>query len=95
MTSGHPAVVKRYREGEGDPITRSILTDAETRKRFVSNIVLPIADVLDPNVTFALEVINEPETATPECFDAAEKRAPGAEPVAWEDIGTTIRACSN
>lgn len=79
---------------EGDPITRSILTDAETRKRFVSNIVLPIADVLDPNVTFALEVINEPETATPECFDAAEKRAPGAEPVAWEDIGTTIRACS-
>lgn len=78
---------------EGDPITRAILTDSEARKRFVSNVLLPIAETIDPEVTFALEVINEPETATPECFDAADKRAPGAKPVQWDDIGATLRAC--
>lgn len=78
---------------EGDPITRAVLADAEARKRFVSNVLVPIADTLDPAVTFALEVINEPETATPECFEAAEKRAPGAKPVAWDDVGATLRAC--
>ena len=80
---------------EGDPITRAILVDSETRKRFVHNVLRPIAETLDPEITFALEIINEPETATPECFDAAEKRAPGAEPVQWDDIGATLRACAD
>ena len=79
---------------EGDPITRAVLTDDEARKRFVSNVLVPIAETIDPEVTFALEVINEPETATPECFDAAEKRAPGAVPVEWDAIGATLRACT-
>ncbi|MEM9070849.1 MAG: hypothetical protein AAGE52_20235 [Myxococcota bacterium] len=76
---------------EGDPITRSILTDPAQRARFVEHVVTPVAVSLDPKTTFALEIINEPETATSECMADAEEKVEGVEPVSWDDIGATLR----
>lgn len=67
---------------ERDPITRSILADADQASRFAERVVVPIARALDPAITFALDIVNEPETSTADCECA--------EPIAWEHIGRAI-----
>lgn len=71
---------------EGDPITRSILADADQSARFAEHVVAPIVRRLDPAITFALDVVNEPESSTADCIEVG-----GPTPVAWEDIGRAIR----
>jgi hypothetical protein len=70
---------------EHDPITRSILADADQAARFAEHVVAPIARALDPKLTIALDVVNEPETSTADCMEGAP------DPVAWEAIGRAIR----
>ena len=71
---------------EGDPISRSILAEADQAARFAERVVAELARVLDPARTLALEIVNEPETSTAACIDD-----PAIEPIAWEDIGRAIR----
>ncbi len=71
---------------EGDPITRSILDDADQAGRFAERVVAPIVKRLDPRLTMALEIVNEPETSSPDCADASER-----DPIAWERIARAIR----
>jgi hypothetical protein len=90
---------------EGDPITRSILSDADQAARFAEKVVAPLAAVFDPELTIGVDVVNEPESSTAECVDAARGGPPpsplpragggaahaGVEPVEWESIGRAIR----
>ncbi|MBX3274250.1 MAG: hypothetical protein KF729_28545 [Sandaracinaceae bacterium] len=71
---------------EGDPITRAILADADAAARFAERAVAPIAARLDPSLLVALEIVNEPETATSECIEPG-----GPAPVAWDAIGRAVR----
>ncbi len=76
---------------EGDALTRQILTDPDTRAKFAELVVAPIAQVIDPELTFAFEIVNEPETATDDCMKDSDEVAEGVEPVSWADLGATIR----
>jgi hypothetical protein len=71
---------------EGDPITHSIFDDADQAARFAERVVAKIAAALDPRLTLALEIVNEPETSSPDCADASERP-----PVSWEGIGRALR----
>lgn len=72
---------------EGDPITRSILSDPDQTARFAERVVAPLVRVLDPALVFALDVVNEPETATAECIDD-----PAVAPIAWDVVGRAVAA---
>lgn len=74
---------------EGDLISRSILEGEDQAARFAEHVVKPIAKALDPSITVALEIINEPETSSPECADDSERA-----PMPWEGIGRAIRLAS-
>lgn len=71
---------------ERDPITRSILADADQAARFAERVVAPLARVLEPELVLGLDVVNEPESSTAACIDD-----PAIEPVAWESIGRAVR----
>lgn len=71
---------------EGDAITRSILSEHDQAARFAEHVVAPLVRVFDPELTLALDVVNEPESSTADCI-----RDPAIAPVAWEDVGRTIR----
>lgn len=71
---------------EGDPITRSILSEPEQTARFAERVVAPLVRTLDPELTFGLDIVNEPETTTAECIED-----PSIAPIAWEDVGRAIR----
>lgn len=68
---------------EGDALTHAILTDADACARFAENVAAPIAAKLDPAVTFAVEVVNEPEALSPNCVKE--------DPVPWHVLGRSIR----
>lgn len=80
---------------EGDVCTRRVLTDPDTRARFAEKVVVPIVAALDPATTFALEIVNEPETATVDCMRDSDEVTADAVPVAWEDLGATIRTAGD
>ena len=77
---------------EEDPITRSILADPAQAARFAERVVRPITARLDPEITLALEVVNEPETATSECMSPSETTLA---PISWAAIGRAIRTCGD
>lgn len=70
---------------DGDALTRRILSDRDEAARFAERVVAPIAARVDPRVTLALELLNEPETVTEDCRDARSDTA--FESVSWEDLG--------
>lgn len=76
---------------EADPVTRSILADADQAKRFAEHVVRPIAERLDPKITVSLEIINEPETATADCMADSPEAQEGVVPVSWDEIATACR----
>ncbi len=71
---------------EGDPITRSILSEPDQTARFAERVLAPLVRALDPAITFALDLVNEPETTTAECIDD-----PAIAPIAWEELGRALR----
>ena len=77
---------------EGDPVTRSILADAAQAERFAELVVRPLCARLDPDLVIALEIVNEPETATSECMVASESPL---EPIEWAAIGRAIKICGD
>jgi hypothetical protein len=68
---------------ENDDLTHAILTDADACARFAENVAAPIAAKLDPDITFAIEVVNEPEALSPNCVKEG--------PVPWHVLGRSIR----
>lgn len=79
---------------EGDPLTRAILAERDAREAFAEHVVAPLVRTFDPKVTLAVEIVNEPETATHDCMRDSDEAKPGIEPVAWEDIGATLRTAA-
>ncbi len=77
---------------EKDPITRSILADAAQAERFAERVVEPLVARLEPSLLLALEIVNEPETATAECMTASGSTL---EPVEWSAIGRAIAICGD
>jgi len=68
---------------EGDALTHAVLADEDACARFAENVAAPIVAKLDPNVTFAVEVVNEPEALSPNCVKE--------DPVPWRVLGRSIR----
>ena len=50
----------------GDPLTFGVAADPEKTRRFADVVAAPIAAELDPELTFAFEIFNEPESLTSE-----------------------------
>src|SRR5262249_39688617 len=73
-------------EREKDTLTHAIVTDESQRQRFAEKGLRPLVARFDPALTLAVEVMNEPESMTPECM---AKEGPPA--VAWETIGSFLR----
>ena len=71
---------------EQDALTHRIISDADQTARFAEHVVVPIVKLLDPQISVALEVINEPETMTSECV-----HGDGEITVPWSDLGRAIR----
>ena len=75
---------------EGDPVTRAVLSDPAQTARFAERVVAPLVRRMDPAVTLAVEVVNEPEVATADCM-RADGETDGPVPIAWETLGTALR----
>jgi hypothetical protein len=69
---------------EGDALTHAILSDAEACARFAGEVAAPLARRFDPEVTFGVEVVNEPEALSPSCVE------PRGEGVPWEVLARSI-----
>ncbi len=72
---------------EGDAITHAILGGGEATARFADGVAAEIVKVLDPDVTFAVEVVNEPEALTADCVKPELK----GEAISWDAMGKAIR----
>jgi hypothetical protein len=68
---------------EGDTLTHAILTDEDACARFAENVAAPLAAAFDPDITFAIEVVNEPEALSPNCVKE--------DAVPWRVLGRSIR----
>lgn len=71
----------------GDELTGLVASDADEAARFADRIVAPVARLLDPGLTFAIEVINEPESLSKEVH---RRRGLG-----WKSIVRSIRTVRN
>jgi len=69
---------------EGDSLTHAILSDADACASFAECVAAPLAEKLDPAVTFGVEVVNEPEALSPNCVREGES-------VPWHVLGRSIR----
>ncbi len=70
---------------ERDTLTHAILSQEDACARFADVVAAPLASRLDPAVTFALEVVNEPEALSPSCV------VPARDGVPWDVLGRSIR----
>jgi hypothetical protein len=68
---------------ENDDLTHAILSDEDHCARFAEKVAAPLARKMDPDVTFAVEIVNEPEALSPNCVKE--------DPVAWNVLGRSIR----
>lgn len=72
---------------EKDALAHAIVTDPAQRDRFAERVLRPLVARFDPALTLAVEVMNEPESMAPECIGKD-----GPPPVAWETLGSFLRA---
>lgn len=70
---------------EGDRLTGSAVADAEQSARFAERVARPIVRALDPAITLAVEVLNEPEALTAACVPK------GHDAIEWAEIGRFVR----
>jgi hypothetical protein len=68
----------------GDALTGLVAADRGEALRFAERVAAPIAGALDPELTFALEVFNEPESLSAEVHGEAG--------LPWETIVASIKA---
>jgi len=69
---------------EEDALSHRILSDADTCAHFADAVAAPIAHALDPALTVAVEVVNEPEALSPSCIKSGES-------VSWQVLARSIR----
>jgi len=69
---------------EGDSLTHAILSDADACARFAECVAAPLARRFDPDVTYGVEIVNEPEALSPNCVREGES-------VSWQVLGRSIR----
>lgn len=67
---------------EGDRLTGQVAADPDAAARFAERVAAPIARALRPELTFALEIYNEPESLSAEVH--------GADGLPWETIVASI-----
>jgi hypothetical protein len=67
----------------GDQLTGQIASSGDVTEQFAKSVAQPIAAVLDPDITFALEVFNEPECTSQEVV--------GEQGLPWATIADSIR----
>lgn len=67
----------------GDLLTGSVVADVGEARRFAENVALPIVRLLDRELTFGLEMLNEPESLSTEVH--------GSDGLPWEMIVTALR----
>lgn len=67
----------------GDELTGRVAADLGEARRFAERIAAPIARILDRELTFGLEALNEPESMSTEVH--------GAKGLAWETIVASLR----
>jgi hypothetical protein len=67
----------------GHELTGRIFSEIEVARRFAERVAAPIAKALDPDVTFALEIVNEPESLSDEVL--------GGSGIPWPKIARSIR----
>lgn len=68
----------------GHELTGRIFREPDVARQFAQRVATPIAKALDPAVTFALEIVNEPESLSDEVLGDAG--------IAWPTIARSIRA---
>ncbi len=73
---------------EGDSLTHAIMSDEDACARFADCIAAPLVKRLDPEITYGVEVINEPEALSPSCVHVGES-------VPWHVLGRSIRRIGN
>lgn len=69
---------------DGDTLTRRILEEPACAQAFAERVAAPLARAMAPELTFAVEVLNEPETLT------ADVAAAGAATLSWETLGAAV-----
>jgi len=67
----------------GDRLTRRIASDPDQAARFAERVVSPLAAAMDPQVTFAVETVSEPENLSRQVLPEAG--------VPWERITQSVR----
>lgn len=67
----------------GHELTGRIFADQEETRRFAERVAAPIVEALDPDLTFAIEVVNEPESLSDEVL--------GERGLGWGTIAGAIR----
>ena len=71
----------------GDPLMGEIAADRGEARRFAEVVGAPIAELLSPELTFALELLNEPESLSAEVL--------GEEGLSWESIVGSIQTMND
>ena len=69
----------------GDQVSKAILTKRDEAGRFAERVATPLARRLDPDLTLAVEVVNEPEALS------TEGGTPGSSTAEWQALGAAIR----
>jgi hypothetical protein len=71
-------------ERTDDPVSRAILKEQDATSRFAELVAAPLAKRLDPRLTLAVEVVNQPEALITSNTSAAEEFAQ------WQSCGAAI-----
>jgi hypothetical protein len=73
----------------GDQVSKAILTKRDEAGRFAERVAAPLVRRLDPDLTLAVEVVNEPEALI------TEGGPPDASVAEWQALGVAIRTIAD
>jgi len=73
----------------GDPVSKAILTVRDEAARFAERVAAPLVRRLDPRLTLAVEIVNEPEALS------AEPDPSGPSTLEWEALGIAIKTIAD
>ncbi len=77
-------------ERSRDAVSRAILSGRDEARLFADRVAAPLARRLDPRLTLAVEVVNEPEALT-----AAGDAASDESRLEWEALGAAIKTITD
>jgi len=73
-----------------DHISKGVLSVRDDAARFAERVAAPIVRRLDPRLTLAVEIVNEPEVLIGEA-----DTSPGLSPLEWEAVGAAIKTIAD